>query len=196
MCRLFESIKCVDGIPQNLSYHQARIELAFSVHFPKKQTLDLDEILPLKKNLQGIFKWRVTYDSNSANTSLETYHIRPVKSLKIVYGSHLNYGHKYDDRRVINELFANRLEHDDIIILKNGFVTDSSYANLIFYTKGLWYTPSQPILPGTKRQQLIDTGKIIMANIKSSDITKFEKVSLINAMLDLGDVEIPTSQIF
>ncbi|MBK8505168.1 MAG: aminotransferase class IV [Saprospiraceae bacterium] len=196
MCQLLESIKYVDGIPQNLSNHQARVNQSILVHFPERNLLDLDLILPVKKNLPGIYKCRLIYDENSEKISLATYHIRPIKSLKIVDGPHLNYSHKYVDRRVIDQLFECRQEHNDIIILKNGCVTDSSYANLAFYSSGIWYTPLHPILPGTKRQKLIDAGIIETVEIKLSDIKQFETVSLINAMLDLGEVEIPISQIY
>ena len=66
---------------------------------------------------------------------------------------------------------------------------------LAFFKEGKWYTPKSYLLNGIKRQYLISTGQLSETTILQADIYEFEKVSLINAMLDLSDLEIPTSAI-
>jgi 4-amino-4-deoxychorismate lyase len=44
---------------------------------------------------------------------------------------------------------------DDIIIVRNGFVTDASYANLIFRKGDEWFTPATFLLAGTMRAFLL-----------------------------------------
>ena len=62
------------------------------------------------------------------------------------------YPYKYTDRDNINRLIELRGDCDDILIIKNGMVTDSSYANVVFRDlNGNWVTPSTFLLPGTIR---------------------------------------------
>lgn len=84
---------------------------------------------------------------------------------------------------------------EELIIVKNGIITDTSYANLVFYNGKEWHTPSRPLLQGTKRQKLIDEGKIKEREIRVHDLKKFTKCSLINAMLDIGEIELPVNKI-
>jgi 4-amino-4-deoxychorismate lyase len=66
-------------------------------------------------------------------------------------------------------------------------VTDSYYANVIFSDGDQWYTPYQPLLQGTKRQQLIDQGVVHPIPIGVKDIARFQRIQLINAMIDIED---------
>ena len=79
--------------------------------------------------------------------------------------------------------------------MKNNLVTDSYYANLAFYDGSNWLTPKSYLLPGVKRQYLLEMGLISEIEISLVDIQSFQKISLINAMLNLGEIEIPVSSI-
>lgn len=192
MCLLLESIKCIDGRLQDLAYHQNRVDRALKAHFRTYPKIILNQIIQIPKHKKGVFKCRFVYDNKHFEYSLVPYFKKKVRSLKIIDGSHVNYSHKYADRSSIEELFKARNHCDDIIIIKNGLVTDSSYANLAFFIDGVWSTPVSPLLAGVKRQKLIETGKLIPDEIRVDDIRNFEKISLINAMLELGEIEIAT----
>ena len=103
-----------------------------------------------------------------------------------------DYSYKYHDRRVFERLMKNS-EADDVIIAVNDMVTDASYANLAFWDGSQWWTPETPLLNGVKRQHLLDQGLIQKRTISTNDVRSFKKVSLINAMLDLGDLEVDIS---
>ena len=51
-------------------------------------------------------------------------------------------------------------------------------------------TPRHPLLPGTKRAALLDKGMIQKADITLEDLRNANKVSLFNAMIDFGEIEI------
>ena len=51
-------------------------------------------------------------------------------------------------------------------------------------------TPIHPLLPGTKRAALLDKGMIQKADITLEDLRNANKVSLFNAMIDFGEIEI------
>ena len=70
-------------------------------------------------------------------------------------------------------------------------VTDSYYTNLAFWDGTSWVTPKSHLLNGIKRTHLIQQGQLKEQPITASDIFKFEKVSLINAMLNLDEVVLP-----
>ncbi len=183
-----ESIQLKNGQIQNLAYHQSRLELtvAASGGFPRKWNLkELLDQYPLPET--GHYKVRVVYTTKTIEVSWQAYQIRPVHSLKVVQADQIDYTFKNIDRSELQALFAQRATADDIIICKNGRITDSYYANLAFYKEGNWYTPDQPLLKGTKRQQLIDRDVISSIPIKIEDLPSFKKVALINAMIDLED---------
>jgi 4-amino-4-deoxychorismate lyase len=92
-------------------------------------------------------------------------------------------------------LFTQRQNHDDILIVKNGLITDTSYSNVAFFDGQLWFTPHQPLLPGTARARLLHEGCLQEAKITLTDLHRFEKCSLINAMLPLGECRVAVDNI-
>ena len=83
----------------------------------------------------------------------------------------------------------------EVIFLKNGKVTDSSYANIIFFDGKQWLTPSTFLLNGTCRQRLLNEGKITESPIHYTDIRDFQQIGFINAMLDMGEFNLPISKL-
>ena len=115
--------------------------------------------------------------------------------MRIVDGSEIDYNHKYLDRNKLIELRSLREECDDVLIVTNGKITDTTYANVAFFARGQWYTPASYLLPGTKRRQLIDSGILQVVEITVSDLSSYATVALINAMIDLGEVTLPIASI-
>ena len=83
-----------------------------------------------------------------------------------------------------------------MIFVKNGLVTDSSYANLVFFDGTEWVTPTTFLLNGTCRQRLLSERKIKERIIHATDIPSFTHIGLINAMIDLGELCLPLNRIF
>ncbi|HET6559925.1 MAG TPA: aminotransferase class IV, partial [Prolixibacteraceae bacterium] len=81
-------------------------------------------------------------------------------------------------------------ECDDIIIIKNGYVTDSFTANLLFFDGGRWFTPTTPLLKGTKRQWLLEKGFIVEKEIREENIPAYSKVGLVNAMIEMEEMPV------
>jgi 4-amino-4-deoxychorismate lyase len=85
---------------------------------------------------------------------------------------------------------------NDIIIIKNGLVTDASSSNLVFKSSKGLFTPENYLLPGTKRRLLLDRKKIKEQRIRVEDIKTFDSVYFINAMIDLeDDIKVRTSSL-
>ena len=124
------------------------------------------------------------------------YRPRPVAALRLIDGSP-DYALKYADRSGLDALreaaFGGELSEggrsgldrgaEDILIIRGGLVTDTSFTNIVFMRDGKWYTPAAPLLNGTERERLLRAGTVIEADIAEAEIPKFDGFRLINAML-------------
>ena len=186
---LLETIKYLNGKFVNLDLHQARINLSGKNFFGNRFDADLKNHLknsnpPIKK---GIFKCRVIYDNSKIKIEYHAYVLPRISSFRIVHDNSINYNYKYANRDSINNLLRRKGNCDDIIIVKNGLVTDSSYANLILFDGKDWVTPATPLLLGTKRELYLTQHRITERNIGVDDLPKYSKIRLINAMIDFED---------
>jgi 4-amino-4-deoxychorismate lyase len=199
MCRspdsgLIETIKLLDGAFFNLSFHNERLNRSRRDLWGCQDTLDLQSVLPAASDC-GLYKCRVVYAETVVRVSVEPYRKRIIRSLRLVEDNEVVYAYKYENRDKLSALSAQRAGCDEIIIVKHKLVTDTSYTNLAFFTGQAWLTPATPLLKGTKRAQLLASGSLKEEEIRISDLKKFKKVALINAMLDLGECELAIEQI-
>lgn len=195
MCRLLESICLSEGEFRNLHYHEARITRSAKTLLRKPLTWKLQNVLAqMNFPKTGLFKTRFVYDAEFLNVEFVPYQIKAIKSLKLIEAD-IEYDYKYENREVLNTLFQKRGNCDDIIMVRDGFITDTSYANLIFKKQNEWFTPATFLLEGTMRTFLLDQQKIGVAQIRPEDLNQFEACKLINAMLGIDGPEIPISVI-
>ena len=191
MYQLVESLKLKDGIIQNLDYHQNRINRTLEELFPGADPIELMGTITIPENCRaGLYKIRVVYNRSIEKIEIEPYRLRCIQSLKVVHHESIDYHLKYTDRQVLQELFAQRGTCDDVLIIKNGFVCDSFTANVLFFDGITWFTPTTPLLKGTKRQFLLDEGIIFEKGIREEDISGYQKVGLINALIDFEEMPI------
>ncbi len=185
MFPLFETIRIENGIPQNLEYHQNRFEKSFLLYFKEKTTVILQDLIDTPKEFsRGIVKLKLSYNNKDFNIQYDHYKYRNIQSLKLVYDNDIDYSLKYSDRSKLDDLVLRKANCDDVLIVKNGKITDTSFCNIVFYNGKKWITPQSPLLKGTARQKLLDENKIIEASITIEDLTKFSHFKLINAMLE------------
>jgi 4-amino-4-deoxychorismate lyase len=194
MFRFFESIRIEDGKAWNLPYHDQRVMRTINDLCGSKPAWNLGTVLAEAAIPdQGLYKCRVSYDQLKAAVEFDRYTIRPVNSLKLVEANGIEYAYKYTHRTELEKLLAMRGQADDVLIVKNGFVTDTTFANLVLMdARGDWYTPADCLLKGTMRQSLLDSGRIAEASIAVGDLRRFVKFKAINA---LRDWRIPESEV-
>ncbi len=182
MNKLFlETIKAEDGKLFHLEYHQKRYEEVLA-SLEVKKFKDLQSFLhPPKK---GLYRCRVLYSQKSIDVSYHLYEKCTIKKLKLIFDDTIEYSKKYADRSQINHNFAQKEEADDILIVKNSLITDTSVANIAFFDGKKWYTPKIPLLKGTTRARLLKMKQINEKNIYVHELKKYEKVALLNAMID------------
>ncbi len=196
MFRLVESIKIADGYAWNIAYHEKRIARSLKHLFNIAPYFKIEEVIgELTSYKEDTYKCRVLYNEKFHGFTIDPYNKRKISSLKLVHSDTIDYRFKYENRDFLNELTNQKGNEDDVLIIKNGLLSDTSYANIALYDGNQWHTPSTPLLPGTKRAFLIETKQIIEKEISPNDLRNYQHVSLINAMMDLGDMEIPIKNI-
>lgn len=192
MCRFLESIKLKDGVFFRLKYHQERVNHCFQQCFPDSKIPDLAAFLHQQEvPPKGLFKCRVLYDEHGfRQPEFIPYQMRTVKTLKLVETTLKSMAYKSADRSMYEQLIAERGVCDDVLLVRNGLLTDTSYANIALYDGEKWLTPRLPMLYGTNRAYLLERGLIVERDIKEEDLHLYQKIRVFNAMIEFGEVEV------
>lgn len=176
----FETILIIDGKPQNIEYHQNRMNKTRAMLFGSFDSLSL-ELDNMTLESSGYQRCRVVYSDKIESISVEPYHKNMIKKLKIIH-SDIDYSYKLVDRRALDELFLMRDKSDDILIVRDGMVTDTSIANVAFFDGARWITPKSPLLKGTFRARLLDECFLSESDIFEQNIGSYAKFAIMNAL--------------
>lgn len=196
MCRFIETIRIEHGRAHNLTRHEQRME-ATCRHFGFQAPLaELNRICNHPTLPRRLSKLRIVYGPEGiVEKSYTPYSIRKVDTLGLVDGFDIDYSYKFLNRNCINQLKDGNSHFDEIIIVRHGLITDTSYTNLAFFDGRTWFTPRTPLLPGTMRARLLEEGRLTLCDIRPSGLNVFSHVTLINAMLNLGELQLPINRI-
>ncbi len=197
MKEFIETIKVKDGRFYNLPLHRERMERTARRFFGRIPELELSLSLVPEELRTGLVKCRVVYDASIREISFAPYTFRPVRSLALVTADRIAYDYKSADRSALAALMERRGNCDDVLIAKQGRITDTSYANVVLESsEGGLFTPDTCLLPGVKRESLLRTGRIREIPVAVEDLKGFVRIYLINALIDPEDrVCLPISAI-
>jgi 4-amino-4-deoxychorismate lyase len=181
---LLESIRLENGRFALLDWHERRMQRSLLQLYGIGLSIKLSEWLQqFEVPQKGLYKCRVLYGQKLKTPEFIPYIKKPISSLQLVDGEHLDYPLKYSDRNEIGKLFASRNACDDILIVKNGCMTDTSYCNIAFKQNNDWFTPENPLLEGVQRAFLLQQGILKTARITQKDLHQFSHFKLFNAMI-------------
>ncbi len=171
-----------------MDLHQKRVNQTFA-HFGKEGSIDLAKIY---KNLQhdedGLFKLRISYDLDKrVRTQMIPYAIPEIQGFLLVENNSFDYSFKFEDRKELEKMKM-KSRAEEIIIVKNNHITDTSFSNLLFLKGKDWFTPTSYLLNGVQRQNLLKHKKIKEAEITLQNIKQFTHFQLINALNDFDDM--------
>ncbi|MGM0533664.1 MAG: aminotransferase class IV [Campylobacterota bacterium] len=173
------------GQPQHLEYHQNRVAATAADHgfaAPQLQSAFSD--------CKHEGRAKVVYDENGIrDVETSSYAFSPIRCVTPVT-ARIEYAYKYCDRSAIDALKQGR---DEILMVTNNMVTDTSIANVAFYDGRVWHTPKTPLLQGTQRARLLDQKRLQPADIALDDLQNFQKMAVMNALA--GFVILPKFQI-
>ncbi|MEO1942642.1 MAG: aminotransferase class IV [Campylobacterales bacterium] len=150
----------------------------------------------IKKGLETLYfsRWpagrelvrgRVLYSPTKVKVELERLGPRQFQKFKVVEVGDLDYHLKWANREKLEELKRNGEGADEVIILKNRLVTDTTISNLAFWDweKGVWITPATPLLRGTTRERLLRRGVLKEAKIGIEELPRFNLIGMLNGVM-------------
>jgi 4-amino-4-deoxychorismate lyase len=185
MSQFFESIRVKDGIAENLSLHQLRVNKTLKSFDASNRSIELASVIQeLVLPEEGLFKLRISYDLNgNYEAKCNPYQYKQIQHFALVDIKGHRYDYKYENRDWINEALS-LSGKDEVMMHDGGLIKDCSYTNIVFYDGVNWFTPATPLLEGTQRAKLIEAGVIQPKAMYVQDIPSFQKFKCINAMLD------------
>ena len=167
-----------------------------SLFFHGASALRLADYLPEDIDGPGVMKWRLVYGRDGVTECTCTpYRLRPVCSLRLVEADKVDYAYKFLDRSALERCFARRGDADDVLLVRDGLLTDTSIANIALYDGRQWCTPAHPLLCGVKRRSLLESRIITERDIRAEELGRYSLVRVFNALIDWGEVELPVSAI-
>ena len=177
--RFLETLLITDKI-NNLTFHNNRMNKTRKYFFDANP-LNLGEFIEIRTNKRV----RIVYDKDILQVEYFDLVPRRFEKLKIVH-SDIKYEFKSENRVELNNL---KIEgFDEVIIVKNGYITDTTISNLAFYNGKEWHTPNTPLLKGTKREELLKSGFLKEKTIKLTDLKNYQKIAMMNAILGFYEV--------
>lgn len=191
-----ETICIQNGEVQNIDAHIKRMQdTASYFSFDAPDLPDIEKLLN-DGLCESKVKCRICYHNDISSISFEKYIPRNIQSLKLIYRSP-DYAFKFADRTAMDDLLKLRNGCDEILIVRNGLITDTSYSNVVFRKGFEFFTPNFPLLNGTKRQKLLANRVIKEAEIRVDSLNEYDHVWLINGLLDIeDDISLPVSKIY
>lgn len=195
MCRFIESIRIEDGRICRLRQHTERCNRTRAAFWKEEPPVDLRQVVAVPSE-KGIFKCRIVYGREIEEVTYTPYQMRQVNTLRLVVDDAVDYTYKSTDREGLNRLYARRDGADDVLIVKDGRLTDTSIGNVAFFDGQKWYTPLHPLLKGTMRAFLIERQVIEEKDILVVDLGRYSKIMIFNAMIDWGSLCLPADNLY
>jgi 4-amino-4-deoxychorismate lyase len=189
MSQFIESIKLLNGEFYRLKLHQERINQIFDDFFPQHKAINLSHLIENQiVPKEGFFKMRIVFDSEIKNIEFLMYQLPIISSLKLIETELQSTYYKSAEREKINIAFSNRGKCDDILFVKNGLITDTSYCNVAFFDGENWFTSKIPLINGTQRKNLLQKKIIIEKDLTVNDIVSYQSICLFNSMIEFGEI--------
>ena len=198
--QFLETLCIINGIPRHLEWHQRRLEATLNFYYPgliHEQPLEIKQILAsIDLPLDGIWRCRIIYDLNAVSVEMIPDGMTDYSTLTMIEVSKdFDYRYKYADRKFLSDLYEKRGEAADILMLRDGWIGDTTKANIAFRAGERWYTPSLTFLAGTTWKRLVSEGVLIPKPIHRDHLHRYEAFKIINALNGWDGKEFPVTGI-
>jgi 4-amino-4-deoxychorismate lyase len=198
MSLLLESLRIRNRQIELPEEHNRRMNRSRRIVFGATDEWDVRALIRIPAYLtDDVYKCRFLYDTAVHTVEFAPYRKRTIRSLKLVdVPSGFEYGHKYADRTELDRVYAQRGRCDEVVIVRDGLLTDTSFSNIALFDGEKWYTPARPLLHGVRRTSLLAQGFLYEADIHVRELVYFRRILLLNALLGPEDaVEIAVENI-
>ena len=180
MSLFFETIRIQNRTIHNADYHNRRLNETIHALYGIRTDHDIRDHITLPEDGR-CYRCRLLYDREICDVTLTPYTPRTIRTVRCI-DAEIDYPYKSTDRSAIDALFEKRGHCDEILILRDGLLTDTSIANIALCDGLHWYTPKTPLLPGTMCASLLDAGRLKSADLTRKSLQKATKFALMNAM--------------
>jgi len=178
-----ESIGVYEGQAPLLPYHQERVDRTFAAFYPGQKPLDLLELWQQTNFSPEKVKWRIAYNAHEHNAEILSFPNRNIERLQVVQDDTIEYAYKFTERESLDALYANKSDvADEILIIRNGLLTDAYYYNIVVKTESGLLTPRTPLLAGVMRAYCLEKEQVQLADIRMNDLKNSEGIYLINSL--------------
>ncbi len=191
-----EVIRVENGHMCDFDAHERRMQRTCRHFFGCGIAVDRTCLTVPQEMRSGLVKCRILYGREITEVTFAPYVFRSIRSLAVVEDDAIEYDYKYADRSAL-EALRQAGGCDDVLIVKDGVLTDTSFSNVVLEDgAGNFVTPVDALLKGTRREGLLRSGRIAEKRIAVEDISGYRYVYLINAMIGLEDcVRVATEDI-
>jgi 4-amino-4-deoxychorismate lyase len=201
MFQLFETINITDNSIINPELHLTRVHRSSSALWGESAAARIENLFSFLEvndlkwlELISQYKLKIIYDSKNVEYEITKYVRRKIDEVFLIENNEISYPHKFTDRAEFEKMRmgitkSNPNKNFELLIVKNGLITDSTFSNLVFQKGDLLVTPDDCLLEGTKRSLYLKKGLIRASRIKAEDLNNFESVHFINSMNNLGDLQ-------
>jgi len=187
--QLLETIRIEKGRPRHLEYPPRRFNRSRRELFGATEDLDLADFLT-DIPPSGLWRCRTLFTLYIEKVEYLPYTLRLPRRFALATFTG-DYTYKYADRSAFEALKRAHPEAEELLLCRDGLLSDTTIANIALRREGLWYTPAQPLLPGTTRERLLGQGKLIPAEIPCDEIASYDEIAVMNAMIgfqNLGEM--------
>lgn len=183
-----------------LYWHEQRFAKTQMAHFGKKIHLSLSELITLKSPRSllhnQVYKIRVLYTENDVSIEFQPYQKKEINRLHVVGNDTIDYSFKYSDRASLEQMRIPFEQDEEIVIVKDGLLTDTSFTNIALFDGEKWQTPKMPLLEGTQRAFLLEQKTITPAPIAVDNLHRYTTIRLFNAMVSWDEAwELPITSL-
>lgn len=194
MYRFLETILIFQNEIPLLPYHKKRMEKCLLYHYQKLPywfgNIE-NELLKHSTEKNVKYKLKILYDMEAYKITCSEYQQKKFNAIQLVKNDTVSYAWKYRNRLVLEKIEKDVNDQCIALIVKNGLITDTTFSNIALWNGKEWHTPIQPLLKGTRRQFLIDNHIVIKKEITENDFKHYNKLSIINAMNDINEWNLP-----
>lgn len=199
MCRFIETILFKSNDMPLIKGHEHRFTQTQMAAWGKIIYPSLEKIIRNKKVIlkdEIPYKCRVVYDSENIEIEFTPYQKKEINILVLHECNDIDYQFKYENREALNALAKDLQPGEEVLIIKNNLITETSFTNIALWNGKEWHTPKTPLLQGVQRRKLIENKMILEKNIHAHKLASYQKIRLFNALVNWSDAwELSTKQI-
>jgi para-aminobenzoate synthetase/4-amino-4-deoxychorismate lyase len=188
---IFETMKSIDGIIQNLDFHLARLKKSMQYFGFNSKNIVFPQIDYGAKKVRLSVKQNGEYDIKISDID-KILTNKVVISDIIIDAGDIFLQHKTSRRKIYNTEYQKYNVYDVIFINNLGFISEASRNNIFIKKQNQWITPPllAGILSGIMRQIFMETTQVLEKNITLDELKNADEVWLSNSINGLIKVEL------